>query len=205
MFHDQARRTRVFGRFGVIALLISVMAVLGGCEVMRPIGEATVGGLETAGKATVGGLETAGKATVGGLETAGRATVGGLQWVADGGETGIRGRMHGSTEQPFFLVTGLRFPGIKLSELSVLSMQVVDAGGNKLAWRQGAWTKSKYGPAMTITVTPEKTTRLVKVTGVLIYRGGRWTLSAISVRLPGGSETDEGQLWRTELIRVTRQ
>ena len=93
MFYDQMRRTRVLGQFGVIAILISVMVVLGGCEVMRGIGEVTVGGLDTAGKATVGGLNTAGL-----------ATVGGLQWGADGGETGIRGRGHGSTAQPFFLV-----------------------------------------------------------------------------------------------------
>ena len=194
MFYDQMRRTRVSGRFGVIAVLISAMAVLGGCEVMRGIGEVTVGGLETAGKATVGGLGTAG-----------RATVGGLQWVVDGGVTGIRGRRHGSTEKPFFLVTGLRFPGIKLSELSVLSMEAVDGKGNPLLWEQGAWTESKYGPALTITVIPAKSTGIVDVTGVLIYRGGRWTLSARSRRVPSELEGLKAHAWRTELITVTRQ
>ena len=194
MFYDQMWRTRVLGQFGVIAILLSAMAVLCGCEVMKGIGEVTVGGLETAGKATVGGLGTAG-----------RATVGGLQWVADGGETGIRGRGHGSTAQPFFLVTGLRFPGIKLGELSVMSMQVVDGRGKPLPWQQGAWTESKFGPALTITVAPEETTRIVDVTGVLVYRGGRWTLSARSVRAGSEVEGVKGHAWRTELINVTRQ
>jgi hypothetical protein len=194
MFYDQMRRIGVSGQFGVIAILISAMSVLGGCEIMRGAGEATVGGLQTAGKVTVGGLETAG-----------RATVGGLQWVADGGVEGIRGRTHGSTHKPFFIVTGLRFPGIKLGELGIQSMQVVDGRGNPLAWQQGAWTKSKWGPALTITVIPEEKTRIVDVTGVLIYRGGRWSLSARSSRVPGAAEVNKALPWRTELITVTRQ
>lgn len=193
MFHHRTRRT-VSGQFGVIAVLITAVALSGGCDAMRSAGEATVGGLKTAGKATVGGLETAGL-----------ATVGGLQWVADGGVTGIRGRTHGSTNKPFFIVTGLRFPGIKLSELSIQSMEVVDGSGKPLAWQQGAWTKSKWGPALTITVIPEAGTRIVDVTGVLIYRGGRWSLSARSSRLLGESKTREGLPWRTEQITVTRQ
>ena len=88
MFYDQKHRTSALRQFGLIALLVSSMAVLGGCDVMRGVGEVTVGALETAGKATVGGLGTAG-----------RTTVGGLQWVADGGETGICGRTDGSTER----------------------------------------------------------------------------------------------------------
>ena len=194
MFYEQMRRSGALGQFGVIATLISAMAVLGGCDSTRPFGDTILDGLGTAGKVTVGGLETAG-----------RATVGGLQWVADGGVDGIRGRSHGSTEKPFFVVTGLRFPGIKLSELSVLSMHVVDGRGKELAWQQGAWTKSKWGQAMTITVIPQADTRIVDVTGVLIYRGGRWTLSARSVRLPSQSEADKTHPWTTELITVTRQ
>ena len=183
MFYDQMRRTRVSGQFGLIAVLISAMAVLGGCDVMRGIGEVTVGGLQTAG----------------------RATIGGLQWVADGGETGIRGRRHGATEQPFFLVTGLRFPGIKLDELSVLSMEAVDGKGAPLLWKQGAWNESKFGPALTITVTPAESTAVVDVTGVLIYRGGRWTLSARCLRGPNELEGAKGHVWKTELVNVIRQ
>jgi len=194
MFHDQMRRARVSGQFGVIVLVISAMAVLIGCDSTRPFGDAILDGLGAAGKAAVGGLGTAG-----------RATVGGLQWVADGGETGIRGRGHGSTAQPFFLVTGLRFPGIKLNEVSVLSMDAVDGKGKPLLWKQGAWTESKYGPALTITVTPAKSTQIVDVTGVLIYRGGRWTLSARSVRGPSEVEGVKTRVWRTELINVLRQ
>ena len=194
MFYDRMRRSGVAGRFAVAAMLISVTVVSLGCEVMRGIGEATVGGLQTAGKATVGGLETAG-----------RATVGGMQWVADGGVDGIRGRRHGSTTKPFFLVTGLRFPGIKLSELSVLSMEAVDGKGKPLAWKQGAWTESRYGPALTVTVIAGKNTEIVDVSGVLIYRGARWTLSARSRRVGGELETVDARTWRTELIDVTRQ
>lgn len=194
MFCDQMRRTRVSGQFGLIAALISSMAVLGGCDSTRPFGDTIFDGLRAAGKATVDGLGTAG-----------RTTVGGLQWVADGGETGIRGRRHGSTEQPFFLVTGLRFPGIKLDELSVLSMEAVDGKGNPLPWKQGSWTESEHGPALTITVTPGKSTSIVDVTGVLVYRGGRWTLSARSLRGPSEAEGVKGHAWRTELIDVIRQ
>ena len=194
MFCDQMRRRKASGQFGVIAMLISAMAVSGGCDVMRGIGEVTVGGLETVGKATVNGLGTAG-----------RATVGGLQWVVDGGETGILGRRHGATAQPFLLVTGLRFPGIKLSELSVLSMEAVDGKGKPLLWKQGAWAESKFGPALTITVTPAEDTRIVDVTGVLVYRGGRWTLSARSRHVAGEVEGVKGYAWRTELINVIRQ
>ena len=194
MFYDQMRRTRVLGQFGLIAACISAMAVLGGCDTMRPFGDTILDGLGTAGKATVGGLSTAG-----------RATVGGLQWVADGGETGIRGRGHGSTAQPFFLVTGLRFPGIKLDDLSVLSMEAVDGKGNPLLWKKGSWTESEHGPALTITVTPAESTSIVDVTGVLVYRGGRWTLSARSLRGPGEAKGVKGHTWRTELINVIRQ
>jgi len=194
MFYDQMRRRKVSGQFGVIAVLISAMVVLGGCDTTRPFGDTILDGLGTAGKATVNGLGTAG-----------RATVGGLQWVADGGETGIRGRRHGSTAQPFLLVTGLRFPGIKLSELRVLKMEAVDGKGNSLLWKQGAWTESKFGPALTITVIPAKSTQTVDVTGVLMYRGGRWTLSARSQRVPSAVEGVKGHAWRTELINVIRQ
>ncbi|MDP6634708.1 MAG: hypothetical protein QGG42_07415 [Phycisphaerae bacterium] len=191
MFYDQTRRTRVLRRFGALAILISMTAVLGGCDSTRPFGDTILDGLGTAGRATVGGLETAG-----------RATVGGLQWAVDGGETGIRGRTHGTTPQPFVLVTGLRFPGIKLEELRVLSLSAVDGRGKPLGWKEGAWTKSKYGPALTITVEPEQTTRVVDITAVLIYRGGRWTLSARCVASPSDPQ---GGLWTTELLTVTRQ
>lgn len=194
MFYNQMRRTRVSGRFGLVAVWISAMAVLCGCDTMRPFGDTILDGLGTAGKATVGGLSTAG-----------RATVGGLQWVADGGETGIRGRGHGTTAQPFFLVTGLRFPGIKLDELSLLSMDAVDGKGAPLPWKRGAWTESEHGQALTITVTPAESTAIVDVTGVLIYRGGRWTLSARSRRVTGEAEGVKGNAWRTELIDVIRQ
>ncbi|MDP6546329.1 MAG: hypothetical protein QGH60_20305 [Phycisphaerae bacterium] len=194
MFYDQKRRARVSGQFGVIALLISAMALLCGCDSTRPFGDTILDGLNTAGKATLGGLDTAG-----------RTTVGSLQWVADGGQTGIRGRRHGSTSQPFFLVTGLRFPGIKLSELSVLSMEAVDGKGNTLLWKQGAWTDSKHGPALTITVVPAEGARTVDVTGVLVYRGGRWTLSARSRLVSGETEGVKTVAWRTELIDVIRQ
>jgi hypothetical protein len=194
MFYDQMRRTRVSGQFGVIAVLISAMAVLGGCDSTRPFGDTIFDGLRAAGKATVDGLGTAG-----------RTTVGGLQWVADGGETGIRGRRHGSTAQPLFVVTGLRFPGIKLDELSVLSMEAVDGKGNPLLWKQGSWTESEHGPALTITVTPTESTSIVDVTGVLVYRGGRWTLSARSLRGPSEAKGVKGHVWRTELINVILQ
>ena len=194
MFCDQMRPARVLGQFGVIAVLISVMAVVGGCDVMRPFGDTILDGLGTAGKATVGGLTTAG-----------RASVGGLQWVADGGTEGIRGRSLGSTAQPFLLVTGLRFPGIKLSDLSVLSIEAVDGKGKALTVQQGVWAGKKYGPALTFTVTPEEATRVVDVTGVLIYHAGRWTLSARCTRAPGATEADKANAWTTELITVTRQ
>jgi hypothetical protein len=183
MFNDQTRRNRKPCRFAGIVVLISMMLPLSGCEVMRGVG----------------------KVTVGGLETAGRATVGGLQWVADGGTTGIRGRRHGSTENPFFLVTGLRYPGIKLAELSVLSMEAVDGKGAPLLCRQGAMVDSKFGPAMTVTVIPAGNTRIVDVTGVLIYRGGRWTLSARCVRAAGEPGQQTPLPWTTELLDVIRQ
>ena len=194
MIYEQMRRTTMSGQFGLIAMLISAVAMLGGCDTTRPIGDTILGGLGAAGKATVGGLETAG-----------RSTVGGLQWVADGGEVGIRGRGHGSTAEPFLLVTGLRYPGIKLDELKILSMEAVDGKGKPLLWKQGAWIKSKYGPALTITVTPAKSTAIVDVTGVLVYRGGRWTLSARCLRGPNEAEGAKGHVWKTELINVTRQ
>jgi len=175
-------------------VLAAAATALGGCDVLREAGEVTVGGLATAGKVTLGGLETAG-----------RATVGGLQWVADAGETGIRGRMHGSTEKPFILVTGLRFPGIKLSELSVVSLQAVDGKGKDLGWDQGAWIDSKFGPALTITIQSAKTTTVVDIVGVLMYRGGRWVLTARCVRLPGESAVHKGHPWRTQTIDVVRQ
>jgi len=185
MFYDRKRRAGSLGRLGFIAALICA-AILVGCDATRPFGDTILDGLGAAGKATVGGLETAG-----------RATVGAGQWVVDGGETGIRGRTHGTTEQPFLLVTGLRYPGIKLDELTIHSMDAVDAGGKPLHWTQGAWTKSKYGPALTITVDPGRT-NTVDVSGVLIYRNGRWTLSARCIASPDGG-------WNTEFINVIRQ
>ena len=53
MFHDRMRRTGVPGRLGIIAVLISSMAVLGGCDTMRPFGDTILGGLGAAGKAAV--------------------------------------------------------------------------------------------------------------------------------------------------------
>ena len=190
MFYDQMRRNTVLSRVGMTAVLILAMAMAIGCDVMRPFGDTILDGLGTAGKATVGGLDTAG-----------RATVGGLQWVADGGETGIRGRAHGATDKPFLLVTGLRFPGIKLSELSILSMEAVDGKGAALLWKQGVIEKTPNGPALTITVEPQGATQIVDVTGVLTYRNARWTLSARCV----AAGTGEGALWTTELFTVTRQ
>ncbi|MCP4378209.1 MAG: hypothetical protein GY794_18795 [bacterium] len=183
MLYDQMRRNRMASRFAGVVVLVSGMWLLSGCEVMRGVG----------------------KVTVGGLETAGRATVGGLQWVADGGTTGIRGRRHGATDKPFFLVTGLRFPGIKLEDLSILSIEAVDGKGAPLLCRQGAMADSKYGPAMTITVIPAGNTRIVDVTGVLIYSGGRWTLSARCVRAAGESGQQASLPWTTELLDVVRQ
>ena len=194
MFYDQMRRNTVLSRFGTTAVLISAMALVSGCETFRPIGDAVVGGLDTAGKVTVGGLNTAG-----------RATVGGLQWVVDGGESGIRGQTHGATDQPFLLVTGLRFPGIRLSDISVRSIEAVDGKGSALTWKQGSLADTKDGPALTITVEPRATTRTVDVTGVLIYLNARWTLSARCVELPRASDESTDRLWRTELITVTRQ
>ncbi len=167
MLNDSDRLGGALGRFGAFVVLIAATAMLGGCDSTRPFGGTILDGLTNVGKTAVGGLETAG-----------RATVGAGQWVVDGGETGIRGRTHGTTEQPFLLVTGLRYPGVKLDELQILSMEVVDSGGKALNWRQGAWTKSKYGPALTITVDAVQGTRTVDANGVLIYRNGRWTLSA---------------------------
>ncbi|MDP6045668.1 MAG: hypothetical protein QGG25_08675 [Phycisphaerae bacterium] len=173
-------------RFGAFALLISAV-MLGGCDSSKPFGGTILDGLNNAGKATVGGLETAG-----------RATVGAGQWVVSGGETGILGRAHDTTEQPFLLVTGLRYPGIKLDELTILSMDAVDPSGKPLHWKQGAWTKSKYGPALTITVDPGAVAKVVEVRGVLIYRNGRWTLTARCLASPEGG-------WTTEFINVLRQ
>jgi len=187
MLNDSDRSSSSVVRLGTLAMLISTVAVVCGCDSTRPFGDTILDGLGTAGKATVGGLETAG-----------RATVGAGQWVVSGGETGIRGRGHGSTDQPFLLVTGLRYPGIKLEELTVHSLDAVDSQGNKLHCTQGAWTKSKYGPALTITVDPGKSATTVDVNGVLIYRGGRWTLSARCLAQNGGG-------WTTEFINVIRQ
>jgi len=175
-------------------VLLAGVAVLGGCDTLRQAGDATLGGLKTAGKTTLGGLETAG-----------RATVGGLQWVADAGATGIRGRKHGSTEKPFLLITGLRFPGIDLDDLSVVSMQAVDAKGKSLSWKQGAWTDSEYGPTMTITVLPEEPTTVVDVVGILMYRGKKWVLTARCVRMPDESRIYKGHPWRTTTIDVVKQ
>jgi hypothetical protein len=190
MYYDQKRRTDMLMRAGAVALLVSAMLAVPGCDAMRPFN-----------KTILDGLGTVGKATVGGLNTAGRATVGSLQWVADGGEAGIQGQAHGATAKPFLLVTGLRFPGIKLSELSVLSMEAVDSKGSVLPWKQGALADTNNGPALTITVEPEATSQTVGVTGVLIYRGGRWTLSARCVSTGSGP----GALWTTERFTVTRQ
>ncbi len=193
MYYDRKRRVGALRPLGVIAILISTMTMVG-CEAMRPFN-----------KTILDGFGTAGKATVGGLETAGRATVGGLQWVADGGETGIIGRSHGATDQPLLLVTGMRFPGIKLSDLSVLSIKAVDANGEPLPWKQGQLGKSKWGPALTITIEPQAATQRVDVSGVLIYHNARWRLTARSVELPRAADGSTDRLWRTELITVTRQ
>ncbi len=187
MLYDSDRSGGALVRLGTFAVLISAAAMVCGCDSSRPFGDTILDGLHTAGKATVDGLETAG-----------RSTVGAGQWVIDGGETGIRGRGHGSTEQPFLLVTGLRYPGIKLRELTVHSLVAVDGAGKQLHCTQGAWTKSKYGPALTITIDPGQTATTVDVSGVLIYRGGRWTLSARCLAQNGGG-------WTTEFVNVIRQ
>lgn len=193
MLHDQMRRAEMLKRCGGFAVLIFTAAVCG-CDSSRPFGDTILDGLGTAGKATVGGLETAG-----------RATVGSLQWVADGGETGIRGRDHGLTAKPMLLVTGLRFPGIKLEELTVMSVDAVDGKGAKLAVEQGSWERSKHGPTLTLTVQPGDASETVNVKGVLIYRNGRWTLAAKSVRIPGDPKTKTGPRWKTESLNVIRQ
>jgi len=186
MLYDRARPDGPLRSFAVIAVFVSLIT-LAGCDATRPFGDTILDGLGTAGKATVGGLTTAG-----------RATVGGLQWVVDAGETGIVGRTAGTTEKPLLLVTGRRFPGIKMEEISVLSMTVVDGKGAQLAWKQGAIEKTSNGPALTISVEPGAETQIVDVTGVLIYRNARWTLSARCSLTPG-------RLWTTELITATRQ
>ena len=192
MLYGQIRRDAVLRAGGTVAVLIFTIGLVG-CDATRPFGETILDGLGTASKATVGGLETAG-----------RAVVGSGQWVIDGGQTGIRGRAHGSTDKPIFLVTGLRFPGIKLGELSVLTLKAVDEKNNSLLWKQGVIDKTPNGPAMTIIIEPQGSARSVEVNGVLIYRNARWTLSARASVISDSADGAPLQ-WRTDEINVIRQ